>query len=194
MKRHLVASLVSVLLLVSPAAWADFYSMVPSSPDLGDLDHYRYYTWGVDTPWPQTEAAAWAALSFTNIRNWTSEANVLYVHLLENAPAGVTAGWDNQGGGDAFQDQGVVLTVYHDLSATAQTLRYIFTEDQIAALNAFAADGRFALGFDPDCHFLNDGVQLEVATEVIPEPAALAVLALGGGAIILGRRAKRARR
>ena len=186
MKRIVTTALVSVLLLVCPAAWADFYPLTPPDPDLYDLEHQKYYTWGIDTPWPQTEEAVAATLSFTQIRNWREESNVLYIHLLDSAPAGLRSHWDGEHGGDNFDGQGIVLTIYHDLPTTPQDLSYAFTDDQVAALNAYAGDGRFALGFDPDCHFYNDGVQLDIVTQdtQIPEPATLGLLLLGSLALI----------
>ena len=52
-------------------------------------------------------------------------------------------------------------------------------------LNAYAADGRIGLGLDPDCHFYNDGITLRLVT---PEPTSLALLGLGGLAMMHRRR------
>jgi hypothetical protein len=30
------------------------YTLYPPDRDLGDLDHYRNYTWGMNTPWDIT--------------------------------------------------------------------------------------------------------------------------------------------
>jgi hypothetical protein len=138
------------------------------------------------------ERVTGATLSFDSIRNWDNNPNVLYIHLLDDGPLGVTKGYDGQGGGDNFAGQGLVLTIYQNLPRTPQDLSYSFTDDQIAALNDYAADGRFALGFDPDCHFWNCGVQLDVLTEiaVVPEPATMTLLLVGGGLMALRRRRK----
>jgi len=194
-------AMLSVVCLVCSGAMGASYSLVPPDRDLGDLDHYRYYTWGMETPWSvipdvdnNYEQAIGASLSFKSIRNWNNRPNVLYIHLLDNAPLGVRRIYDGQRGGDNFAGQGLLLTVYQNLPSTAQNLSYSFSDDEIAALNDYAADGRFALGFDPDCHFYNCGVKLNVdtATQVVPEPATMSLLAIGGLGVLLKRRRRRA--
>jgi len=188
-------AMLSVVCLACSGAMGASYPLVPPDKDLDDLNHYRYYTWGLDTPWSvvpdsdnEYEQAAGASLSFKSIRNWNDKPNVLYIHLLDYAPLGITKGYDGQGGGDNFADQGIVLRVYHNLPSTAQNLSYSFSEDQVTTLNEYAADGRFALGFDPDCHFYNCGVKLDVCTEVVPEPATMTMLVVGGLAALRRRR------
>lgn len=183
-----LAGLVLVLFMAGPTQ-AALYSLTPNPADLYDLDHHRYYTWGINTPWESPDVAMNATLSFDNIRNWNDGPNVLYIHLLDYARLGVRQGWDNQGGGDRFAGQGVVLEIYRNLPSTPQDLSYSFTPDQILALNSYAADGRFGLGFDPDCHFYNDGAQLNITTGLVPEPASIALLAIGLG--IFGARRKK---
>jgi len=193
-RRTAYALVLSAIALTGSAALADpcdpspaCYELTPCPPDLYDLNHACYYTWGISRPWGDMDVAVSACLTFKSIRNWTTEPNVLYVHLLDDAPLGVRSYRDNQGGGDNFARQGVLLVQYNNLPATPQTLTYVFTPDQVAALNACAADGRFALAFDPDCHFYNCGVELEVCTAPVPEPSALAIASLGG-VFMVGRR------
>jgi len=182
--------LAAVLTLGLSAANADVYSLVPPDHDLDDLPHQKFYTWGVNTPWPNLEVPVEATLTFDDIRDWTWESNRLYIHLLDYAPLGVTEGTDNQGGGDNFAGQGIVLTVYYDLPPWPQDLTYTFTAAQLGVLAGYAADGRFALGIDPDCHFYNNGVKLRIATQTseIPEPATAGLLAAGAAALALRRR------
>jgi len=194
-------AMLSVVCLVCSGAMGASYSLVPPDSDLGDLDHHRYYTWGMETPWSiipnvgnNYEQVIGASLSFKSIRNWNNQPNVLYIHLLDDRPLGVTQGYDGQGGGDNFAGDGLLLTVYQNLPTTPQDLSYSFSNDEIAALSEYALDGRFALGFDPDCHFWNCGVKLEVltATPVVPEPATMSLLAIGGLGVLLKRRRHRA--
>ena len=51
-----------------------------------------------------------ASLFFgSDIRNWDNNPNVLYVHLLDSASAGVSIGYDGEGGGDNYLNLGVLL-------------------------------------------------------------------------------------
>lgn len=150
-----------------------------SPGDLYDLSHGSYYTWGIDWSIPQGEKIVGASLFFDNIRNWKVEENDLWVHLLEHASVGVTVGTDNQGGGDYFSGQGVLLNHWKNLPNTSQDINYLFDSSEVAALNAYAADGNFGLGFDPDCHFYNDGLTLKIETSATPIPGSYWLLASG---------------
>ena len=198
MKTIACFTVVLVVSLAYSGAVGATYSLVPPDRDLDDLDHRKYYTWGVDRPWDLVhdemfEDAVGATLSFSQIRNWNSKPNVLYIHLLDDAPKGITTGTDNQGGGDYFAGQGVVLKVYVNLPSYPQNLTYTFTDPEVDALNLYAADGLFGLGFDPDCHFYNCGVELEIETALtpVPKPAMLALLGPAAVGVLLRRRAAR---
>jgi hypothetical protein len=179
-----------VLGLICSNAFSSTIRVVPNPADLYDLDHEKAYTWGIDRSWSFDEAVASATLSFDNIRNWDNNPNVLYIHLLDTASLGVRVFTDNQAVSDYFNGQGTVLTVYRNLPATAQDLSYSFNSDQIAFLNTYATDGRFGLGFDPDCHFYNSGVSLELETASVPEPATMVMVVLGGVSFFMGRKSK----
>ena len=193
MRNLTTVAILAAVCLISSNAMATPYRFEPSDSDLGDLDHYKYYTWGINTPWNleenadgSHERAKSATLSFDNIRNWDNNANDLYVHLLPGAPAGVTSRYDGQGGGDAFAGQGVLLAHYEDLPNTPQDITYTFSASDVSALNAYMQDGNFGLGFDPDCHYYNDGVMLTL--EYVPEPATMGLLGLGGLGLLRRKR------
>jgi len=206
MKRCMSVLLVSSICLAGATALGSVapggvYDLTPPDPDLGNLSHGKYYTWGVDRPWQAFhdglyEEAISASLTFNNIRNWNDDENVLYLHLLDDAPLGITTADDDQPTGDNFDGVGILLTTYVDLPSTAQTLVYNFTDEQVGLLNLYAADGRFALGFDPDCHFYNDGVEMSIVTysTQVPEPATITLLASGLVIGIVGKRQTAARR
>lgn len=63
------------------------------------------------------------------------------------------------------------------------TYTYTFTTAQDAALLAYINNGgTIAIGLDPDCHFFNDSISLEIQTGAIPrvpEPASLVLLGTG---------------
>ena len=75
----------------------------------------------------------------------------------------------------------------------AKTVTFTFSNAAISTLNSYLANGGdFALGFDPDCHYFNDGVTLSLNTApktgpaAVPEPGLLTFLATGGMPIAFG--------
>ena len=182
-----VLTLLAMLLTASSMAGADtVMTFTPDPADLSGLDHYSVYMWGIDVPLAPGELIDAAELRFNNIRNWDDNSNDLYVHQLDWTALGVTEEYDNQAGGDYFATvhpgEHTHLVTYHDLPSVAQDLTYTFTGDDLAVLNGYLADGRIGVGLDPDCHFFNDGIAFTVS--VVPEPASLALLAVGGLAIL----------
>jgi len=187
MKTKTLITLACSVLLCPLVASADTLTFQPTPVDLYDLDHYRYYRWGIADDGFADIVVTGATLFFDNIRNWDNNPNDLYVHLLDYAPPGVTVGWDGQGGGDAFAGQGVLLEHYEDLPSTPQDITYTFDASEITALNTYMQNGNnFGLGFDPDCHYWNDGVTLTL--EYVPEPMTMGLFGLGSVAMLRRRK------
>lgn len=57
-----------------------------------DLDHHKAYTWQLNNvSVPQGQTITGATLTFTSIRNWDSNPNMLFVHLLDTSRNYTTA-------------------------------------------------------------------------------------------------------
>jgi len=188
MKKVVISSLVLMLAMVGMAE-ANLYTLQPPpapNHDLWDLDHDYYYAWKI-TPselnLSSDEIITGASLFFDNIQNWDSQPNSLHISLLVGDDLSFTGevftGVDNSSSGDNVLNDfaGISLVTFENLPNWPQDLTYDFTEGDIAILNVFAEDGVFGVGFDPDCHFWNDGISLTI--ETIPEPTTCLLLGLG---------------
>ncbi|RPJ45976.1 MAG: hypothetical protein EHM19_04725 [Candidatus Latescibacterota bacterium] len=167
-KRATITLAMAALLGWSAGAAAGTYDFTPTPADLGGLDHYYRYAWGFDVSSLAGMVILEAELVIEDITNYDNGENVLYIHLLDGAPLGLTSAWDNAVGGDAFAGQGPLIAEFHDTngSLTREDLHYSFASLGIlSTASVFAGDGLLAVGFDPDCHFWNEGVRLTVTAE-----------------------------
>jgi hypothetical protein len=172
----------------------------PSGNDLTDLNHDSYYKWGINWSLPAGQDLLDATLTFTNIRNWASETNVLYAHLLPSATVGVTAYSDDQSTFvDNFTKNGNLpntpLHTWWNLGTHGVNLVYAFDSNpndngkEMTALATYVADGNFGIGLDPDCHFCDCGVNLQIHTiefggpPLAPEPLTVLGMFLGLGGV-----------
>ncbi|MBW2675006.1 MAG: PEP-CTERM sorting domain-containing protein, partial [Deltaproteobacteria bacterium] len=158
--------------------------------DLSDLDHNYYYTWGEDD-WaiPSGDTVVSASVTFDDIRNYDSSFNDLYMSLLDSALDGTTEYEDGSAYGSYFESSAytgtqITLNQWEDLPATAQDITYDFDASEIGTLVSYLEnDSVFGLGFDPDCHFWNDGVSFTVNTTSggapVPEPTTMLLLGCG---------------
>jgi hypothetical protein len=204
MKRIIViCSLLSAPFIARDARAGVVYYQ-PNPTDLNDLDHHMVYTWRIGNINTSGHVITDAKISIKDIANWDANPNTLFIHLLDTAKtAGVASFVDDPSNEtpvpssqiiDDFADAryhnrsdwlvaagtAYMFLTSQSFSTTPTNYLYTFTADQLRALNTYVANGRdVALGFDPDCHYFNDGLEFTITTAAVPEPSSLVVASTG---------------
>jgi hypothetical protein len=141
----------------------------PNPVDLNDLDHHYSYSWRIDNLNLGKISITSATLTFSNI------ANGAVIPSLITSSTAMTK---------LFQKS---------FTTTPTTYTYTFTATQLAALTTYISNGDdVAFGFDPECHFFNDGITFAMTFTPVPEMAstipALCLIFLAIAIEIRGRR------
>lgn len=180
-------------------------SYSPNPVDLNDLDHHMIYTWRLDNLPKETVTSA--TISLSNVRNSDANANKLFGHLLDGAlNAGVASFVDDPNTGGPVTDitddftnarnhgssdwllapgTGDTKLFGKSFTMTPSTWEYTLSGTELTKLNQYLSDGTIAFGFDPDCHYFNDGISFNMTFNASvagasPIPEVSALLPLGG--------------
>jgi len=161
-------TLLCALLLMAGLATAETFTYTPDPEDLYDFPHAKYITWGIDVSDVVGMQVVEVELYIDGISNWDNGDNVLYIHMMDNQPLGVTRHRDNSNPSDAFEGQGELIDAWvdyngegttDDISYMASSLSIVTTSDD------WCQDGVLGFGFDPDCHYWNSGVRVVIIAE-----------------------------
>jgi hypothetical protein len=207
-----LAFLPLALALSAASSSANSYTYTPAPADLYDLDHHSAYTWRIDNISLAGGPITAASLTFTNIANWDSNPNMLFIHLFDTAKnAGVKSFIDATGApvpqnqiADNFAGHwlksnpliatGTGNTFLTNVSFTTKptTFTYNFTAAQLLALQTYIANGKnIAFGLDPDCHFFNDGVTFRIITgNTVPDGGTTLMLLILAVVVLFVARSK----
>lgn len=199
------------LMALPAAVYAASYTFAPydssGDNDIFDLDHNYMYIWGINAPNTlKYEKIDSVTLKIANINNWDTNWNLLKFYLLDNPNISDNDGavdiisiYDGSGtvtqlpfykNKNKFTDSTKLDYEYSDTNGVdlVDQISYSFNSDEIAKLsyylttsNPYGKNATFGIGLDPDCHFFNDGITLEINTSPVPEPGT--ILLLGAGLI-----------
>ena len=135
-----------------------------------------------------------ASLTFTNIANWDTNPNILFIHLFDTAKYSGVHSFIDASGVPVPNNQMVdnfaspmlssnpliaagtanTFLTSKSFTMTPTTFTYNFTAAQLVALQSYIVHGgNIAFGLDPDCHFFNDGVKFTMS---VPDGGTTAVL------------------
>lgn len=151
-----------VLLVAITTGRATSFQYSPTPTNLYDLDHHSAYTWRIDNIQLGGQTVTSASLTFTNIRNWDTNPNILFIHLFDTAknsgvqsfldatgtPVPVNQMQDNFAGSLLASNPliaagtGNTFLASPSFSMTGSTYTIQFSAAQIAILQAYITHGK----------------------------------------------------
>lgn len=202
MKKRIILLLAGTLLMLATGAMATTYNFSTSNlssadkTTIMDMADTTSIVWNLHQSLSSNETITSASLTISSLYNWEHvSADKLYVNLINTSAGSNTLSTYTPDPSDTtnyFTGKGVLLTTadggtYYPNHAA--NLVYNFTS--FSALQADLADGYFGFGFDPDCHWYDNGITFTFTTTTapVPEPGTIALFGLGlAGLAIFGKR------
>jgi hypothetical protein len=189
-----------MLLLCSSVEASITKTWTTGAKDMGTGSNVYCWNLNFNYTLAPNETITKAVLTYTNLMDNMDgyKSDHLYTNLLDNqlgshwawtrsgwvwtTPTWATLSNHDDTAKDYFTGLGKLIGSYNPPDKSAHTVSY----DLIALglkddLTAYLADGKFAFGIDPDCHWQVCGImfELETTTRAIPAPGAISLAGIG---------------
>ncbi len=212
MKQWIVLPLLAATVATASALSFSFkpndYQVDPD--DLFDLEHQYAYGFGITTLSGTGKTLkdyllggytiTSARITIDNVWDWQVEQDYLYINLLDGVTSGVSKKEENPNDnyfsnyfGQSSRSTGVIysaaqlLTIWSDpVGGYDRYFDFVYnlTSAQLGTLDDWITNGgTFGLGFDPDCHYFNKGIefcieigQTPTPTQTVPDGGSTAIL------------------
>jgi hypothetical protein len=163
-------------------------TFTPNPANLNDLDHHSAYSWKLSGLTTQT--ITYASINISQIQNWDATANMLFVWLLDtainpgvfsivddptnSAPAPISDYFAGSASGLISATTAKTKLTEASFTMTPVNWSYTFDSYELGKLNQYIAATTahtIALGFDPDCHYFNNGICFTIGYGGSPGPS-----------------------
>jgi len=157
-----------------------------SPTGLGTMDGTYAYQWGINWTVPTGNEITAASLNYTTVKLTSYGKNkpgILWSNLLNTSGGSGTTGvatyTDSDVGTDYWGSTGFIGKELFPTLNVAHNLAYTL---DLPTLDAYATDGHFAIGIDPDCYYKDSSIVLSITYDKSMTPASVPD---GGSTVLL---------